>query len=74
MKKSKYVIITEWYDNEYIIEEFLEDAEFREELCLIKAMEDIKNIACYRLLNDRVSYELIYKRKNGIESWYGKNE
>lgn len=74
MKKSKYVIITEWYDNEYIIEEFLEDAEFREELGLRKEMEDVKNIACYRLLNDSVSYELIYKRKNGIESWYGKNE
>ena len=74
MKKSKYVIITEWYDNEYIIEELLEDDEYRAELSLIRNMEDIKNIACYRLLNDNVSYGLIYKRKNGIESWYGKDE
>lgn len=72
--ESKYVIITEWDDSSYIITECLDDKDYKKQLKLMKGIKNIKNIACYKERLYNIGYELIYKRKNGIESWYGKNE
>lgn len=73
MEKSEYIIIVGLEDGTYAIDKCIDHRGYVETLVFWKVVKS-RNISCFQKIEDGYGYKLIYKRINGIESWYGNGD